>query len=423
MKALITSFGTDGDNNPFIALALAMRDRGDEPILLLNPHYAKKAAQLGLRFVPLGEGWHVDDIQGKQKYMHFLKGSAAIFEDFYLPRIAPTYRAVREAIEREQPDVVVSHFFSYGATWAARAAGVPDAVVTLAPCMWMSYDSPPIFSPFVPPMWSRGPLLWVFRAVVDSIFRKWLGGAAAQLALPPRRSWYFSNFDEAGINLALWSGAFTPPARDAPPRHVICGFPILRDSAPQPLTNELRAFLDNGPAPVVVGLGTSARDVGEPVYRAAAEACEELGERCLLIGPLATERLPSSAFVVRSAPYVPVFARARAIIHHGGVNTTAEALRAGVPSIVVPFAADQFDNAERVQLLGVGRMISRGRATSRTFAAGLRELLSPDVVERARLLGARLAAEGDGADRAVDALRSLVRGQAAVPNRAAASAP
>jgi UDP:flavonoid glycosyltransferase YjiC (YdhE family) len=275
--------------------------------------------------------------------------------------------------------------------------------------MWIAYDSPPIFSPWRPPMWSRRPLLRVFRALLNSLFRRWLNGPAAALAVPKRRDWYFANFADATINLGMWSAAFSPAPADAPPRHVLSGFPIIADDGSMAaLPDELRTFLEAGTPPVVVGLGTSARDVGGPIYRAAAEACEQLGERCLLIGPKSREGLPLSAFVVRSAPYVPVFAKARAVLHHGGVNTTAETLRAGLPSIVVPFAADQYDNAERVERLGVGRMIRQGRATKAELASALRHLLAPAIVERARLLGGQLRAEGDGARRAVTALETLI---------------
>jgi rhamnosyltransferase subunit B len=96
-------------------------------------------------------------------------------------------------------------------------------------------------------------------------------------------------------------------------------------------------------------------------------------------------------------PYVPLrtlLPRAAALVHHGGIGTTAEALRAGLPQVIVPLAYDQFDNAARVEALEAGAMVPGGAAgpRPRALAAALRALLSSDAVRAGCARAARLAA-------------------------------
>ena len=74
-----------------------------------------------------------------------------------------------------------------------------------------------------------------------------------------------------------------------------------------------------------------------------------------------TAPVPDTVFVAEYAPYSELLPRAAATVHQGGVGTTAQALRAGRPMIVVPWSHDQPDNGMRVQRLGVGRVIPRGK--------------------------------------------------------------
>ena len=83
-----------------------------------------------------------------------------------------------------------------------------------------------------------------------------------------------------------------------------------------------------------------------------------------------------------------MFARAAAIVHQGGIGTTAQALASGHPSLVVPFAHDQFDNAERVARLGVGRALYRSKYNAKTAESVLGKLLGDkSIAEAAKQIG------------------------------------
>src|SRR6185436_6166855 len=116
-------------------------------------------------------------------------------------------------------------------------------------------------------------------------------------------------------------------------------------------------------------------------YQQSAAAAAELGQRAvLLIGRdprnAPREPLPDGVQAAGYAPFSELFSRASAIVHQGGVGTTAQALRAGRPMLFVPFAHDQPDNAARVIRLGVARQIDRQQYRAKKVAAELRKLLS-----------------------------------------------
>jgi len=120
--------------------------------------------------------------------------------------------------------------------------------------------------------------------------------------------------------------------------------------------------------------------------------------------------LPKTVFVAGQAPYSELFPKAAAVVHQGGIGTTAQALRAGVPMLVVPFMHDQPDNAFRVSRLGVARVVSRASYNADRAAANLKFLLDrQDYTVRAKCLAERIQQE-DGVASACAALEQHAAG-------------
>jgi UDP:flavonoid glycosyltransferase YjiC (YdhE family) len=146
-------------------------------------------------------------------------------------------------------------------------------------------------------------------------------------------------------------------------------------------------------------------------YHASAEAASRLGRRAvLLVGRdprNLPERLPDGVAAFEYAPYSELLPRAAAVVHQGGVGTTAQTLRAGVPMLVMPFSHDQPDNAARAQRLGVGRSIGRHRYTVANVVAELKPLLrDPAYARSAREVGALIRRE-DGVARACEVIEGM----------------
>ena len=171
-----------------------------------------------------------------------------------------------------------------------------------------------------------------------------------------------------------------------PAHGVICGFPWHDRSAGQETpVAPLNEFLDAGPPPIVFSLGTAAVHTAGRFYSDAAEACGMLGRRgLLLVGrpEYAPPRLPDGVRPFTYAPFSQVLPRAAAVVHHGGIGTTAQALRSGHPTVVCPLSHDQFDNAARVSRLGVSATVKHSAVSARRLALELSKVLDDPATAR-----------------------------------------
>ena len=160
------------------------------------------------------------------------------------------------------------------------------------------------------------------------------------------------------------------------------------------LSVELEAFLAAGDAPIVFTPGTGHRHAAA-FFDAALLALRRLGRRGIFVTPHAAQlppALPDSVLWQAHAPFAALLPRVAALAHHGGVSTTADAMRAGIPQLIVPFAYDQFDNGLRAKRLGVAEVLLARRLSGARMHERLRRLLAaPSVRQSCRELAARMA--------------------------------
>jgi UDP:flavonoid glycosyltransferase YjiC (YdhE family) len=211
--------------------------------------------------------------------------------------------------------------------------------------------------------------------------------------------------------LAMFSKLLADRQPDWPRQAVITGFPFYDRDGEAGMPTDLVHFLNAGPPPLVFTLGSSAVVDAGPFYEHSVTAAKRLGRRAvLLVGKNSRNRpasLPDGVVAFAYAPYSDLFPRAAAIVHQGGIGTTAQAMRSGRPMLVMPYAHDQPDNAERVARLGIARTIARHRYTPARAAAELRHLLdNPAYSQRESEVG-RLIRQEDGVRAACDALERL----------------
>ncbi len=195
-----------------------------------------------------------------------------------------------------------------------------------------------------------------------------------------------------------------PRPQDWPAWHVLTGFWYLTTQRSAPLPDEVEAFLADGPPPVYIGFGSMVTRDPRGRAEAVLEALRRVGMRAILArgwGGLAPTDLPPHTLLVEEVPHLRLFPRVAAVVHHGGAGTTAAALWAGVPQVVVPHFADQPFWAERMARLGVAPPpIPARRLTAQRLTDALRAVQRPALRQRAADLGHRLREE-DGVARAV----------------------
>jgi rhamnosyltransferase subunit B len=157
-------------------------------------------------------------------------------------------------------------------------------------------------------------------------------------------------------------------------------------------------------------VGFSAVTVAGRFYEESIVAARALGRRAVLVGKrISTEQvaLPEGVISCDYAPFSQLFPRTVAVVHAGGIGTTGLAMRAGRPMLVVPFAHDQPDNAERLRRLGVVCTISGSRYTASRAVPELRQLLDDSSYsQRALEVNGRMRDE-DGVRVACDALEAM----------------
>ena len=266
----------------------------------------------------------------------------------------------------------------------------------------------------------------------------WLGGGANSLSYRAARQVMWQGFraadararrDVLGLPAAPFFGPFASPATRGNP--ILYGFsPSVIPPAPdwddsvhvtgywflEPAEEwnpppALAAFLQSGPPPVYVGFGSMSSQDPEGTAELVLAALDQAGQRGVILsgwGGLQAANLPSSVLMVDSVPFSWLFPRMVAVVHHGGAGTTAAGLRAGVPSVVVPFFGDQPFWGQRVAELGVGPApVRRQRLTVARLAQAIAQAVNdPAMRQRAAVLGAKIRAE-DGVSRAVAVVEEL----------------
>jgi rhamnosyltransferase subunit B len=407
---LFATFGSLGDLHPVIALALGMQRRGHRVAIATMEGYREKISALGLGFHPLRPNISLTDEAAVRRVMNGPRGAEYLLRDMMLPAVRDMHGDLMGIVRHF--DVLVTSELVYAAPLVAAQTRVPWVSYALAP---LSYPS--TIDPSIPPIhlaspWLRALPRPVFRALLNvgrAITWPWwrpLRELRRQLGLPPGGDPFFEGKFSPRLDLALFSPVLQPLPADAPPQSVQTGFPFFDENeAAAALPARVAEFLAAGEPPVVFTLGSSAVNAAGAFYTHSAAAAQSLGRRALLLlGKNAPPPdLPPSILAWDYLPYARIFPYASAIVHQGGVGTTAQALRAGRPMLVMPFAFDQPDNAARVTRLGVGRTISRRAYRPARVARELNALLcDPGYAHRARDAGERVRAE-DGVRAACDA--------------------
>jgi UDP:flavonoid glycosyltransferase YjiC (YdhE family) len=226
-------------------------------------------------------------------------------------------------------------------------------------------------------------LYWrLLEAAANLLIGRHVNRIGRSLHLQPIRNIY-----RWSLSLQLAIGMFpewyAPPQPDWPPQLQLAGFPLFDGGHDEDLPNDVLDFCRAGPPPIVVTFGSGMMH-GTRLFRAAIEACRLRGERCLLLtkfGQQLPAPLPPFVHHRDYAPFRKLFRHCSGVVHHGGVGTTAQALAAGIPQLILPMAWDQPDNATRVKRLGVGHWLSPNSSGVR-MANALAGLMTPETRTR-----------------------------------------
>ena len=389
-RIVLSTFGSFGDVHPYIAIALALKARGHDPVIATSEVYREKMNAVGIDFHPVRPDMPSYD---QPEVLADLVGRAMdpktggeVVADMVVPHLRDIYEDLDGATDGA--DLLLTHPLPLVGPIIAQKKRLNWVSSVLAPASLLS-----VYDPVVPPQWpSLYHLMrlspWIGRGVMalekiklDKILQP-VYELRAELGMSRGGQPIIDGQHSPTKVLALFSKLLAKPQPDWPAHTVVTGFPFYdrRDFFGETeMPNGLIEFLDDGPAPIVFTLGSSAYWVAQNFYRDSIWAARALGRRALLLigHPRNTlpPPLPEGVAAFEYAPYSEVLPRACAIVHQGGVGTTGQGMRSGKPVLIVPHAHDQFDNAARIERLGCGRVLPRPRYNAESAAGELRLLL------------------------------------------------
>lgn len=422
-KIILASIGSLGDLHPFIAIAQDLQARGHAVILAVSEDQVEKVRSAGLLAHPIlptsdamNQTLEMSSAEVTQKMMDDLN---FVVENVMLRFLNHGVAALDEIAADAQ--AIVGTIMTLPAAIIAEKHAIPYVSAALQPMTLPTvYDAPRTPEYWMLASQNQGKLgrvwnrLWmpIIRAETKRRFAKPINAVRQDFGLPPlKRAPLLELEVDPVATLALYSQHFAPLQPDHPETTSQTGFAMFdsQTGMPHPLDDDIQSFLEAGAPPIVFSLGSFAVNLSGDFYRLSHAIAERLGERAILLTGSASSLASNANILVREyAPYSQLFPKSKLIVHHGGVGTTAQAMQAGVPQLIVPHLGDQWDNGARITSLGLGGTLPVKSYTVDTACDLIRDLLSDSVLSANAIRVASALREERGAKLAADAIEAAL---------------
>ena len=403
MQSLLVALGSYGDVLPVVALGVELDRRGHVVTLATAEHFAPLVRRAGLPVVSLGLEAEFDSLVRDPGLWTPVGGVRRL-----VPAIQSALRSVYDFIDlhrRRHPGgtIVAAPASCLGARCAQERLGVPLVTIHVSPMLLRSSEEVPRFPGFrllslLPPRMRRQIWDGVDRFVLDPICLPALNSFRREIGLWPIEKGLGRWWSSPDRIVAMFPEWFAPPDPGWPRLADHVGFPAAADlfGDTTELSPALADFLAGGDPPIVFIAGSLMRHA-HAFFDASVASCRRLGRRGVLLSGDRDQAPPMlrPAFIHDAyAPLSLLLPRCAAIVHHGGIGTTAAALRAAVPQIAVPHLLDQFDHAARMEALGVGCSLHRRSYRFRGARTLKRLLDSRRVATRCASVAAEFGPDG-----------------------------
>jgi sterol 3beta-glucosyltransferase len=414
MKILITTFGTRGDIQPFIALGKGLRTAGYEVAICTSEGYQSFVQEHALRYEFMDN--------------ELLQLSQAVLDESSVGETFSTIRkmgpAIRHSMDDEwnatrnfQPDLIIYHPKCLGSFHIAEKLQIPAIMSIPLPFYTPTTEFP---VPFLSNLQLGG---WFnrFSYQLMGLSSGMYGGTindfrAKTLGMPSIKRFVNVLVRSEGSPVPIlypYSQYVLPVPKDFPPHVHVIGYWFLDHSADWQPEPALVRFLEAGPPPIYIGFGSVGGRGAKKRTEIVLKALEKSGQRGLLATGWSRVKqvdLPDNVFMLESVPHDWLFPQVAAVVHHGGAGTTAAGLRAGKPTIICPFIADQPFWGNLVYQRGAGtKPIPQKRLTVERLAEAITTSVQDETLRRcAAELGEKIRAE-DGIACAVEIISATIQ--------------
>jgi len=429
MRIGIITIGSRGDVQPYIALGAGFKRAGYEVRLLTHGAFAEAVRAEELDFVDLG----VDPRTVMEQVMQ----EAGLAKRSSRIALLRQGAFMRQALRIAQPLLQEGAKLCFQATQdvdalllnplgiyigipLAHLRGIPAFAANLQPLMPTREFPSVLFPPAPAPLAPWQSLYNRFSAeVVERVrwplYRGSMGKAVHAVLGTPLRSPLAQMRREQTPHFYGFSTHVLPRPADWPPFCHVTGYWFLDSKTAWSPPADLENFLQAGPKPVYIGFG-SMRGADERGFtEQVVSALQRSGQRGILLtgwGALAQVSLPETIFAIEAVPHGWLFPRVAAVVHHGGSGTTGAGLRAGLPSLIVPFIGDQSFWGQQICARGLGpQPIEQKRLSAEALAQAITTMITDQTMrQRAATVGERIRAE-DGVGNAVRLVERYLRGR------------
>lgn len=401
---LVITVGTTGDIHPFMRIANALKTLGRKVTFITHSYYENVVRGAGLPFIGIGTDDEFLRVLRNPDIWDPKKGFSALLAN-YSEGLKQVVEAISSVSCAQVPHVVIAHPFAVPGAVIARERGFVKSVIAayLAPSNLRTCHDPLNIGAtsvprWVPMSWRRALWRFVEKGWIDPVAIAQLNAVRTPLGLSKAHSFLTHITEAPDLSVTFFPSWFAPTVPDWPRPLIEGDFQLFEAAATVGFSEELSAFLAAGDKPLVFTPGTGNLHASD-FFACAVSAVSQLGRRAIFLTKERTQipaNLPES---VLWQPYVPLSAllpHVAVLVHHGGIGTTAEALRVGIPQLIVPFAWDQFDNGARIASLGVGMVIPAKRLRPRKLARVLQNLcISENIRTQCLLLSSRFVPPHD----------------------------
>lgn len=361
-KIIINTIGTHGDIYPFIGLGVELLALGYEVVFITNDVYKDYVESENLTFITCGSE---DEYKRSKSALFSESGRSESALYYHVPAMERSFAYVMENCNPQNTLMILVPCESYGAAAAAEKLGIPLTRVYLMPQQVFPLKSPP-----APYCWEDRkypkPIRYAVRALKYR-HRTYLhapkGDSVLNYVNGVRESVGMEKFTPGKelsckvLEIGLFPEWFAFRASDWPKRFRTTGFPCWEARDPD-AHQTISEFVNKFGKPVLFSMGTGTIQA-KAFYELAQDICDELDAPCLVVGGVTPSTKPADGkfLHVQYAAFSEVLPMCLAAVHHGGIGTIAQCIRTATPQLIIPFSADQPDNALRVKKLNVGDFI------------------------------------------------------------------
>lgn len=387
IQFIVASSGSAGDTFPFLNIAKHLQQRG-RTITFAGPIVHKKYADLAnVPFKGFGSDEQYFAALNDPNLWSARKGIATVWK--YTNESLTIFPEYIHSFSKDQPLILLVHPLLLPAAAIAKSIRPDIKIIAmyLAPANLRTYFDPLTIGPLNIPSWIPLSIRkWIWKQVdtqfIDPALLPYLNEVRQQHKLQPVENFIDHMQSIADSSIALFPTWFSKQQPDWPTPMYSANFQLYDPNKEQGFSSELIEFMTKGEAPIIFTPGTANRQATN-YFKYALNATQRLGHRAIfltLFPEQLPEKLPESILWQSYLPLNHLLPFAAAIVHHGGIGTTAEALRAGTPQLIVPMAHDQFDNAYRIKSFGVGNLIFSSRLNTSKLYKSLKNLLESKSV-------------------------------------------